>query len=445
MFLSVVSVAASCNTNDVDSVVPAEGVKMTLAVATAPATKVDVAESGDAWSVKWSNGDALAAWSGANVEKFTMKSWGAESSTFEGTAPAESGTMRLVYPYTESLTLSLANQDVMSGFDHLGTTTYMVSDAIDVSNAPAAVSMTHVGAAIELCMKFDDSVVASDYTLKTITIGVDGGVEMPLKGLLDIQSGELEVKQSGSMTIDADAIAANDGIYYARFSTFPFEIEAGGELKIVATFTNGSDEYIAQGSVVNNTGATASIARATKNTLYSVLSTPSKNLVMNSDFEDGFDNWTSGTAVGGASNNTPQVVDNTNVLSGIKSLFMNHADVQWGNGVITQLVSVEAGKTYSYGYTSLVVDESSYGDAVANMNIQYFKTATTAGNIKNDTTAEVLTNSVRGRVKALNSGEVTITDANVKFSPNGDQVIIFIQKNKGTTYHDNIWFVEKLD
>lgn len=423
--LSVLAVAASCNTNDEGSVMPTEGAKMTLNVSTALSTKVDVAEYGSSWSVKWSDGDDLAAWSDSGFEKFTMSTFGEEESKFEGTAPADA-TMRLVYPYTESLTLSLDNQTVATGFDHLGATTYMVSETIDTSDTAQSVQMTHIGAAIELRMKFSDSTVADGYTLSALTIGTTGGVSLPLTGSLDIDSGEFTTSTTGAMSLTAN-LAAESGIYYARFSTFPFDIEADEELNIIATFSNGDDEFSAQGSVVNSTDSTVSIARATKNTLYAVLE---ENLIANPGFEESLDSWTN--------SGSTAVIESTNVITGEHSVRFTTTNSY--TGWVRQVVTVEPGATYKMGFTGRAqasAGAAGSSDAKGYLRMQLGLSAdltdlsSTFTQLANLETAQIEAN-VNTKVEV----EITIPD------DYGPDVVINIFKTAGICYVDDTYLIK---
>ncbi len=440
---------------------------LTIDITTSPWSKVGVAESGDDWSIEWSEEDCLAAWDTWTIDsaptQFSIATYGAGSSTFEGEILSDVSTMRFFYPYDESivpasskLTLSMESQIVGNDISQLSSPAYMISDVVKVSET-TTVAMKPICAAIELELNFDPAlgVDASLYTLTSLTLGSessdDGAVSVPIMGELSIASATFTATTSGVMALSTDLAADENGAYSLYMTTFPFAIDIDEHLVVNATFLNIEDQttQTVEGSIVNSGVEILELAAATKSDL-SVLFDEAigegvpGNMIVNGDFEDGWKYWNDGVPNVNSSANAPSVVhidNDENVISGEYSLCLNATTAAAGNGIATQLVKVEVGKTYSYGYTAYVSDDNA--SAKANMNIQYYKSATTAANINNGDGAEVLTCTTQGEVKVVTGGEITITEANVANSPNKDEIIIFLQKPQGTIYFDDVWFKEK--
>lgn len=456
----------SCSeNNNNDSSTSTQG----FAIGVTMASMTDSTQSVDDLNFSWNDSDILAAWDtwtiNSEASAFSISSFSEDKSIFEGDILSDVSTLRLFYPYDESLVpasskieLSLETQSAIEDLSHLNSTTYMLSDVIRTASDDenTEVVMNHVGAIINCVISFDTSagVDASNYIITSLTMGTDGesevedAVYVPLTGELNLASGSFETATSGLMTINTE-ISAIDDKFYIPFNSFPFTIAAGEQLTLIATFFNTTD--LTSNEVEATIGSdTESIEiAAASNVLFNIKLSDSPetaivgNLIVNGNFEEEFEYWNDGVPNVSTSANAPEIadiVDDENVISGSYSLRFHHDTAAYGNAIATQLVTVEVGKTYAYGYTVYIVEENN-SSAYANMNIQYYSSSTTSSNIKNDT-AEVLSCYTRGEVMVVTGGEVTITDDNVKHSPNGDQVIIFLQKPQGIVYFDDVWFKE---
>ncbi|MFR9548799.1 MAG: DUF5121 domain-containing protein [Rikenellaceae bacterium] len=289
LYISALAVAMSCSEDiDVANVTSNDNATQQLTVNVAvesPETRVDVSEDGTSWVVAWNAEDILGGWatdsatSEATQFSIDASSMSGDNASFTGEIPTGVTTMRMLHPYSASqsmdssnnISLSLAEQSVSADFSHLGANTYMLSDEFTVDaaeNSASEIKMKHVGAAIELMIKFADatSIDEADYTISK----VEFGQWLPVAGELNIEDATFSATAWDVVTISADNLEAVDGIYTVRFNTFPFSLSGGSTLPVTVTLTDSdSNEYIATASV--DVSEDTEIERATKNTIYALL------------------------------------------------------------------------------------------------------------------------------------------------------------------------------
>ncbi len=241
---ATVAMSYSCATENFQDITPSSsGDLMTIAVATSSNNDVDtriaISEDVDSskWITKWSDGDELGGYSseydGDNFMLFEMEDFKEKESTFSGPAAEQ---LRLVYPYCENSTiennrymvdLSSQKSSMSEGseFYYMSQYTHMISNIITSGGTNPA--MSHIGAAMELKLKFPD-VTDSRYTIKKVALG---GEQIPVSAYINLEKEVdsddfMEVDQMGSISIeveDSPVLNAQD-IYTIKFNILPFAV-----------------------------------------------------------------------------------------------------------------------------------------------------------------------------------------------------------------------------
>ncbi len=306
-FLAAIAAVSCSDSDDLDSTTqnddgqgggtdPQEVTSLSFVASTSPLTRVDVTEDGDDWAVAWNEDDALGGWaldsSVTEQVEYTIvdDSVDGDDATFTGSIPTGATSMRFVHPYDSSLsksdnkiTLSLASQSVGSDFSHLSSTTYMISQSIDdlTVEDQGTLSMSHIGAAVELQISFESSSFdEADYTISSVVLGGDD-LALPLTGELDLTDGTFAAATSGKMTIEADNIEAVSGVYYIRFNTFPIASASGSTLDVEVTLSDGNGtSYTSTAAITAGDDFVAS----TKNTIVAAISDPVEIEVLTLEF-----------------------------------------------------------------------------------------------------------------------------------------------------------------
>ncbi len=311
LLAAAIALTASCTTATTDEL----GIDTSLRTITLtvnasedsePTTRVSLSEDAESqsWITTWDEGDALGGWSSGNssLSKFEMVGdYDPASSQFAGSV--SSNALRLVYPYDSSSTIngslysvdySLQRAD-MSG-DALGTMgsyIYLISsELIDVEiYATTTPRMQHVGAAIELNIRFENLESNIEATLKQIEFGCASSdvncSQIPVSAELDLmasvsdgsaysstESGTTTIKIDNSPTIVAYDESNSDATTYTiRFSSLPFTVNASESIAF-KVYLNYTDSTTGDSSVVsqicylsNSTSDDIEFARSTYNTL----------------------------------------------------------------------------------------------------------------------------------------------------------------------------------
>ncbi len=237
------------------------------------------------WLVEWSEGDAIAACATGSVDRLTIDagSVSAGAATFSGDASAE--LVRLAYPYPDvdvdaegfSFDLSSQSFDYDAPYDHLGSVVPLVSDAaVDVSVENPTAYMRHVGAVLQLHLKFTDLEEDATYRVERIKLlDVASKATFELEG--DVEDDDF-LTTSGSYILldieDSPALVEGDAYTY-NFAILPFEVAAGDSLSFSLRFSKvdsagEESSFDCQYTVTNDSGASIDLARAQYHSLYKV-------------------------------------------------------------------------------------------------------------------------------------------------------------------------------
>ncbi len=305
------AIAASCTTATTDEL----GVDTSLHTITLTVdasedsettTRISLSEDAESntWVTTWDEDDMLGGWSAGatSFSKFEMVGdYDPESSQFAGSVSGTS--LRLIYPYdsTSAVNSSLYTVDYslqradMSGdaLGNMGSYLYMVSSKLidisaDITTTP---QMQHVGAAIELNIRFENLPSNIEATIKQIEFGYTSDdvtcAEIPVSAQLDLtgsvsdgsaysstESGAAIIKIDNSPSIVAyDESNSDATTYTVRFNSLPFSVNASESIAF-KVYLNYTDSATGESSVVsqicylsNSTSDNVEFARSTYNTL----------------------------------------------------------------------------------------------------------------------------------------------------------------------------------
>ncbi len=262
--------------------------QVTISASTALSTDSRVSLSDDGvggYSVNWSEGDKLGGWfamesNDNSLAEFTMDTYGAQTSTFTGSAPSVERA-RFFYPYNQGITLyakdasynsafdiSLASQVALADLEHMASTTYMLSEVCDLSSSTESLSdlaMRHLTTVIVLNLKCDD-----DSNYKLINVAIEGDM-IPTKVSVDMQRSldeqYFEATECGEINISVPSFDSESDIFTVPFSSFPFVIDSGEEIVVTATFIDDEGALYKMSKTLTNTSGAVAFERSTKNLL----------------------------------------------------------------------------------------------------------------------------------------------------------------------------------
>lgn len=288
LLLVAAAVAVGCN-KDVAPRVGDSMVELSVAVSLdqGAESKVTLSEDGAAYNVEWSAGDELGAWwsDATAFTQFTMSSSLADDSqvaVFSGEVASDVVSLYFIHPYIAAaevsegkFTVDLSSQSVSAGGDlsHLGSTTYMISEAVaveDMSEESASPTMKHIGAIMDLRIQ---CTAAAGYELIAVSVS---GSTLPSLAQIDIAAGiegdGFYTSEIGEISIEVPNFAAGDNNIFPTvpFNIIPFDITTDDTIEVEATFVDAAGNYYIGTREI--TGAVGSFERATRNTLNVIIS-----------------------------------------------------------------------------------------------------------------------------------------------------------------------------
>ncbi len=308
LFLASALLIVGCATDNVsESMSQPQGdstvvVEVPVSASSAVDSRIAVSDNGDGgYSVKWSTGDTVGAWSDEpygikTLPEMTISSFDEEQSVFTGSVSTDAETLRFVYPYptatfyakdntnkTETtydtwynaFDISMARQTAVEDLSHLSATTYMVSDTFSVDDTTSSQSMSHIGAVVDLYIQCIEA-EAAGYTLSQVSVSCE---TLPTSATINLQKsgyeddGFVEVLSCGEIIISVPQYSADaSGVYpVVPFNVLPFTAAAGGEISVTATFED-ADGNAYKGVRTIAISEAKEFARATRNTIKASIS-----------------------------------------------------------------------------------------------------------------------------------------------------------------------------
>ncbi|MFI3314483.1 MAG: hypothetical protein R3Y04_02300 [Rikenellaceae bacterium] len=249
------------------------------------------AESGDLITV-WKENDKLGGWSSGDsgFNEFTMKSISSSATTATFSGAVNGASYRLIHPFdgdaviaNNIYTIDLSNQSVdMSdeGLNSMGDYTYMISEEIEVSNSNTAPTMLHVGAALNISMRFAN-LPSDELVIQSITLGGGDGMKIPQSASLDLTKEVTDSQFIGTTTTDEGTISvtvlnspiiqeyddsnSEQTTYSVKLNTIPFTLETNESIELVVSlaFSDGSKPSYSETFSIKNSSSSVSFSRAT--------------------------------------------------------------------------------------------------------------------------------------------------------------------------------------
>lgn len=289
---------ASCATSEVDGCRPSSSDKMktvTVDVSTSQtsdqATRVAIVEdavSGDLL-LSWADDDALGAWSSSasSFERFDIDeasiSESRESATFNGSINEADSYYRLMHPYIEgamfsrkTYTIDFAAQSTDMAQDEyytLGQSLYMISSDISLEGTEAPV-MKHIGAVLDINLRFDNLPEDDSVQLESLTIEGNGALEIPQSATIDFNldvedDSFVATSTTGAIEVEAinSPVLSSTETYALKASTMPFTFGAGEELTMTVVLVSSAKKYTKSFTLANSGSDDIEVERAMSLTL----------------------------------------------------------------------------------------------------------------------------------------------------------------------------------
>ncbi len=253
-------------------------------------TRVSITPDNDnkVWSVAWVDGDMLGACSTDEVSCLTLTSVPTNGyGSFSGEISSDVTSIRLVYPYAAGSvagTLSkvnLAKQicDMDNPYAYLANENVMISEPINITEQTSFDAvMTHVGAAMQVKLNFDDLSAGSTYDLVQVSL-----CDVPATGNISLTDGSLTTTNDDIEVDVLNATAIQAGTTYTvNAAILPFSVAAGADVKLSVmlreTTSDNEMHYIKRFATVNNgTGGEVTFAKAQHHSIGATISVGRSN------------------------------------------------------------------------------------------------------------------------------------------------------------------------
>ncbi|MFR9650871.1 MAG: leucine-rich repeat domain-containing protein [Rikenellaceae bacterium] len=211
-------------------------------------SRVTVDDSDSAmWYYMWESDDDVLGWDDTGyISQFTMSSLFDNYATFTGDADESATSMRLLYPYDESMivdgtfTIDLSTQslDFSNASDSFAQNNlYLTTDLFEIADDAVAGSMNHLLSIVEL--QITPNNISGDLYLESATIK---GLNMN-KATVDFTTAEVTVASDDDTIVvefTNPSKLVNNLKYSLPFSIIPYTASAGDIYSVSLTFTDGS-------------------------------------------------------------------------------------------------------------------------------------------------------------------------------------------------------------
>ncbi len=274
MILASMALVSACSLDEMPENLEATGDQKTITVALSK----DVAQSRIAvddntsdentWNFVWEDGEDVGVWySGCDaLVDFSMATFNANASTFTGTVPNDTQSIRVVSPYDEdnlsvtsgTYSLDISEQD--GDLDKL----YMISeDMISVDGESVITpNMKHMGGFFALYFKLDEAADGTTYEITEVELsGVPTTMDVDLSGDYDNYDNQ-NTGGTITATLSDKSFTTNDATVEVRLNTLPFYFASGAEMTFTIAYKAGDAERTTKAVLSNSSDSAIAFSRA---------------------------------------------------------------------------------------------------------------------------------------------------------------------------------------